>query len=204
MPKRGKYDRSQTARERKDEQREKLLEAATEVFAQRGYAGATVEAVIKKTGMSRRTFYEHFDDLRDLLNRVHDRAAALAFEFITAQTAEVKDPLARIRVGLEAFLGAIATRGDVARIVFREVRSAGPEWESRRELETTRYAATMMEAVAEAHAKGTLSRAPDEVTCYALATAVEGIAMRYLARGAEAHALEAVEPMFQLIIRAFR
>src|SRR5438094_8288096 len=103
MSKRGKYDRGQTARERKAEQREQLLEAATEVFAQRGFAGATVEAVIKKAGMSRRTFYEHFDDLLDLLNRVHDRAAALAFEFITAQTAQERDPRKRIRVGLEAF-----------------------------------------------------------------------------------------------------
>ena len=63
----GKYDRGRSPRERWDEQHTKLLEAATVVIARRGFGAAAVEGVIAQAGMSRRTFYEHFDDMHDLL-----------------------------------------------------------------------------------------------------------------------------------------
>ena len=37
----------------------RLLDAAGHVFAEMGWANATVEAIVTRAGMSRRTFYEH-------------------------------------------------------------------------------------------------------------------------------------------------
>ena len=79
---RGIYDRSRSQRERRQAQRDALLDAATTVFATRGFALATVELIVGAAGMSRRTFYEHFVDIRDILLRVHERAAQLAFGLV--------------------------------------------------------------------------------------------------------------------------
>ncbi|HVY97526.1 MAG TPA: helix-turn-helix domain-containing protein [Solirubrobacterales bacterium] len=46
-------------------QRERLIEAMTVVAARHGYAEASVARVIKQAGMSRATFYEHFEDRDD-------------------------------------------------------------------------------------------------------------------------------------------
>src|SRR5512142_3344759 len=86
-PGRGKYDRSRSPDERQKEQQRRLLEAAAHVFAEKGWADATVEAIVNRAGMSRRTFYEHFDDLRDCLLTLHDRVTRGAVRAIETQIA---------------------------------------------------------------------------------------------------------------------
>ncbi|MCC7109456.1 MAG: helix-turn-helix transcriptional regulator [Deltaproteobacteria bacterium] len=53
---RGRYDRSLSAAARKKDARRALVAAATAVFAERGYANASVEDVVREAGVSRRTF----------------------------------------------------------------------------------------------------------------------------------------------------
>jgi AcrR family transcriptional regulator len=190
---RGKYDRSQPA----------LLDAATTVFARSGFANASVESIVKRARMSRRTFYEHFKDLRDVLHQVHDRAADLAYAFISAQLDATPDPLERIRVGIHAYLGAIAANRDAARVVFREARSAGPEHEPRREAESQRYTNLLLDALKEAHRQGKIPAPPDETIAYALTTGIEGIALRYISRKEEEKAGEAAPALVELAFRAF-
>ena len=67
---RGRYDRSQTTEERRGEHRERLLDAATEVFAARGYAGTRVDDIVEHAGISRRTLYEDFDSVDAILTEV--------------------------------------------------------------------------------------------------------------------------------------
>ncbi len=199
----GKYDRRRTPRERWEEQHTKLLEAATVIFARRGFAAAAVEAVIAEAGMSRRTFYEHFDDMRDLLDQVCERASGTAYQMVEGLIRAEPDPVRRIRVGIDAWLGAIAAFPDAAKVVLREARSAGPEYEARRELETTRYASLLFEALAAAHAAGAIKRVPDEMSVYALTAALEAVAMRTLSRGRPQEIAEAAPQLYALILNAF-
>lgn len=200
---RGKYDRAQPAKERRAHQREALLDAATTVFAKAGFAQSSVEAIVKRARMSRRTFYEHFKDLRDVLNSVHERAADLAYAFISAQLEATPDPLERIRVGIHAYLGAISANRDAARVVLREARAAGPEYEPRRDAESQRYTNLLLEALREAHRTGQLPAAPDETIAYALTSGIEGVALRYIARKEEEKAAEAAPALVEMAFRAF-
>ncbi len=200
---RGKYDRGQSAKERRAQQHAALLDAATTVFARIGFAHASVESIVKRARMSRRTFYEHFKDLADVLHHVHDRAANIAFAMISAQLAATADPLDRIALGIHAYLGAIAANKEAARVVFREARSAGPEWEPRRERESQRYTHLLLEALHDAHRQGKISGPPDETIAYALTTGIEGVALRYISRNEEEKAAEAAPALVALAFRAF-
>ena len=42
--------------------RERILIAATELFLAEGYGSTTIEAVAARAGISKRTFYDRFDD----------------------------------------------------------------------------------------------------------------------------------------------
>jgi TetR/AcrR family transcriptional repressor of mexJK operon len=42
--------------------RERILKAATELFLDQGYGSTTIEAVATRAGISKRTFYDRFDD----------------------------------------------------------------------------------------------------------------------------------------------
>jgi len=79
MP-RGPYQKS-------DVTREKILSAATELFAQRGYAGTGVDRLAEKSGIAKTAIYYHFGNKEGLLAAVLDRAATVWIENIK-QSAE--------------------------------------------------------------------------------------------------------------------
>ncbi|WP_110205184.1 TetR/AcrR family transcriptional regulator [Nocardioides daejeonensis] len=53
--------------ERRELVRRRLEEGAVEVFAERGYAAASIDQVAKAAGLSRATFYLHFANKADLV-----------------------------------------------------------------------------------------------------------------------------------------
>ena len=55
-------------------QRERLLDAAAPAMADKGYAELTVRDLIDRAGVSRRTFYQLFDDKLDCVFAAHERA----------------------------------------------------------------------------------------------------------------------------------
>ena len=55
--------------------RTRLVDAAVEVFAERGYARATVDEIAERAGATRATFYLHFKAKRDVLFDLLDRSA---------------------------------------------------------------------------------------------------------------------------------
>ena len=202
-PRRGQHDRSLSGAERAAQQRRRLMRAGVKIFAHLGYGGATVDAIVREAGTSRRTFYEHFDDLRDLLLRLHEQAGTRAFRAVEQHVLAQDHPSDQLRAGVEAFLGLIDQFGDEARVLFREVSALGPEHQVRREALLGRFATLMFAGVARSYAMGIAKRPPDELRIFAFVAAIEAIGMRYVERGDEARALEAVEPLVDLIRRAF-
>jgi len=68
---------------RGDATRQQLLEAATAVLAERGYAGATTKEIAGRAGVSEGTIYRHFADKRELFGAVFANRNAADFEAVT-------------------------------------------------------------------------------------------------------------------------
>lgn len=203
-PGRGKYDRTRTPDEREREQLVRLLDAAGHVFAELGWADATVEAIVSRAGMSRRTFYEHFADLRDCLRIFHQRATRRAFRAVEMAVANA--PIAqgeRLRLGVAGFLGGIVAFPHVARVLFRVVREAGPEFEAEHEEMIGRFVKFFHEGLSVAHTAGRLTVRPDELQVFAVVSAMEAVAMRYVIRGEESKAMEAAPMFIDMVERTF-
>src|SRR4051794_41614955 len=115
---------------RQDRQRRRLNEAAAKVFARVGYADATAEAIAREAGMSKATFYEHFDNKEDCILALFDSATQTLLGAIAgvdaAEGAAKKDPHARYREGIVAFLEVLAANPDYAQTLLTEIIGAGP------------------------------------------------------------------------------
>lgn len=59
-------------RAQRAETREKLIEGAVKVFADKGYSSATVDDVLRESGVSRASFYAHFPSKIALISAVAD------------------------------------------------------------------------------------------------------------------------------------
>jgi AcrR family transcriptional regulator len=108
-------------------QRARMLTAMVEVCAERGAANVTVAHVVARSGVSRRTFYEQFDDREDCFLAAFDRA----IERITARVAPAFEDEScrrwsdRVRAGLGALLGFLDEDVGSARLCVVEVLGAG-------------------------------------------------------------------------------
>jgi AcrR family transcriptional regulator len=201
---RGKYDRSQTSAERAAERREALLDAATEVFAQKGYFATRVDDVVARAGISRRTLYDEIGSIETLLTEVYDRAVRIAMTMILERIMAATDPIARIHAGVTAYYDMVASNPSASKVVFDVYRHVGPEQAARYELNTSRFALILIDTINAAVAAGTLGRVPDEATAYALVKGLEAVGTRALHRGEAARLPEVAPAMARLIIEACR
>jgi len=53
--------------------RERILDIATDLFLTQGYGATSIEAIAKRAGISKRTFYHRFDDKADLFSAAAHR-----------------------------------------------------------------------------------------------------------------------------------
>jgi AcrR family transcriptional regulator len=100
--------------------RPELLDAALELFLERGYDGASMQAVADKAGVTKPVVYAAFkskDDLfRALLAREEERILAEiqgAFE-----NADLSDPETTLIEGFTGFLRAVGDSPDVYKLIF--------------------------------------------------------------------------------------
>ena len=71
----------------RDKRVAEILDAATAVFARRGYAAATVDAVAERAGVAKGTIYQYFESKEELLFAVFDRWTAQYFSRLQAKAA---------------------------------------------------------------------------------------------------------------------
>lgn len=116
-----------------ESQRERLLAAMARVVGRRGYQDAHVTEVVDRAGVSRRSFYEHFDGKQDCFGgayaREMERLAGAAVAAFEAESEWVDG----LRAGLGALLDALAAQPEIARACFVEIFGAGPSAGARRE-----------------------------------------------------------------------
>ena len=76
----------------------KILEHATEVFDEKGYAGASMRDLSRATGMSLAGLYYYFDSKEKLLYLIQKHTFTTIVDRLRARLEEVSDPEQRIRV----------------------------------------------------------------------------------------------------------
>ena len=76
--------------------REQLLDEASKLFAQLGYARATTSQLAKAAGVTEPIIYRHFDSKRDLFIALIERTAAMTLTHWEARLADAKDPTERL------------------------------------------------------------------------------------------------------------
>ena len=200
----GKYDRGLSAAERDRAQRAAILVAAAEVFAERGYAQTVVAEVVAQAGVSKSSFYKHFDSLADCLVQLYDDSIERIFSGLAPALAGFRDPVDRLRATIAGYLAMTGQNAPLALVLNREMVGVGRSYVERRDASMRRYAKVLADGVREAVAQGIVSREPDAITSLALVGGIEVVAMSYVDRGQEARILEATEPLVELVLRAFR
>jgi len=150
-------------------QRGRVVEAMREAIAEHGYSDASVADVIKRAGVSRKTFYAQFADKEDCFLAIYGdsmgRLQALTRDAFDAQDEWVP----ALRAGVTALLNALAYDPAVARLCFVDVLAAGPHAAAARNV-----AMRELEAILELGRGGEATGGADSPTPRALGMSMVG------------------------------
>jgi AcrR family transcriptional regulator len=175
-------------------QRGRLLDAVGRAVADRGYGGATIEDIVRRAGVSKMTFYEHFRDKEACFIAAYEAASAELLARVRAAQSAPAGWLARTRAGIRAYLRWLAGDPALARAFLIEVAAAGPRAAECRERLRDRWAELLRELQDEARLEiPSLPRLPAEIF-QALVAAVDDLVVRRI-RAAGAQELPELEPI---------
>jgi AcrR family transcriptional regulator len=188
---------------RQDRQRRRLNEAAATVFARMGYADATAEAIAREAGMSKATFYEHFDNKEDCICALFDTATERLLQAMQAAArgdgTATMEPRERIHQSIAAFLQVMADYPDYAQTLLVEIIGAGPRAMERRDRVLGAFAAYIDQRNQQDAEAGLVPRLASPDDAFAIVGAVVELASRQIRTGVPKDIRE-IEPIVERLI----
>lgn len=107
--------------------RQLILEAMVRVVGREGYKTTAVADVIEEAGVSRTTFYKHFEDKHECFLAAYDLVVERVLDAVITNCDPEQPWLERMRVGLTTVVELFALDPELARTAIVEVAAAGAD-----------------------------------------------------------------------------
>lgn len=179
-----------------ENQRERLVSGIIAAVAENSYSGATIATITKAAGLSRRTFYEHFDNKEACFVAAYDVVLAHVREATLGAAADQQSWTERVRAGLSGLLGALAAEPELASFFLIAPASAGDRIVDRHHLAMRQLVADLVEGAPQ-------SAEASETREQALAGGISRLVVGKLNAG-EVEALPELLPdLVELVLRPY-
>lgn len=112
------------AKRRTDDKRQRILDAAVSVFAQKGFFASRINDVASAAGIADGTVYLYFESKDDILIKLFDRVMGEHLEAARQEMKRVEDAAAKLRVIADHHLGLLSRNSDLAAVFQVELRQS--------------------------------------------------------------------------------
>ncbi len=109
------------------EHRTRVLEGMAQAVSRKGYADTTIADVVGQAGVSRRTFYEHFESKAECLIALYGAASHNALKVLRDAIEPSQPWPSQVERALRAYLDCLASNPVLVRTLFIEILHLGPE-----------------------------------------------------------------------------
>jgi AcrR family transcriptional regulator len=159
--------------------REKILEAATGVFAEKGYYEALVDEIAQVSKTSKGAIYFHFPSKEGLFAALMERLAERLLADVEGAIARKQGAVAKVQAALETVMEQLVRRRRLAKILL--VQSLHSPAFTRKRLELfERFARLIEKHLDEAIAEGSIAPIDSEVVAHAWLGAIYELTVRWL------------------------
>ncbi len=182
--------------------RDKILQAALEIFAEKGYHRALVDDIVRASRTSKGAVYHHFPNKEALFLALVDQFSARLAEAMAAAIGGAHGALGKVQAALTAGLETFARHRELARILLLESVSLGPAYQSKRLEVHERFASLIQAYLDDAVAEGSIPPLDTRVATLAWLGAVNEVVIQWLYRGRPDLMTEAVPALTPLLLRS--
>jgi AcrR family transcriptional regulator len=171
--------RGQTPERVAGQQKARLEAAMVEAVARHGYAGTTLRELVRLAGVSKSTFYEHFDSKQECFLATFDEIISQVTERVGSAYREEGDFREKLVAALTAFMNLVVNEPEAATLAMVESLTLGTAGVAHRERGSEAFEVMIRQSFDRSPAK-------DEVpatTVRAIASGIRGVVYRRLRAG---------------------
>ncbi|MDO8214034.1 TetR/AcrR family transcriptional regulator [Conexibacter sp. CPCC 206217] len=183
----------------RDTPRERLVCGINAAVAEKGYGPTTIADVVRHARVSKRTFYEHFDDKQACFLAAYDTASAHVLGAMSAAAAADAPWQQRVDLVVAAYLSAMAARPELTQTFLIEILGAGPAGLARRREAIERFAAQLVLLGADFRREQPDLRELTPALATAVVGAVNELVLGAVERGRASELTELRQPAVELI-----
>jgi AcrR family transcriptional regulator len=133
------------------------MRAMVDLVGTQGYGATTVAEVIARAEVSRKAFYEHYENKQDCFLAAYDAAVAQGFERVAGAAREAAGVQQEFGSGLGALFERAVESPSVQRVVLMEIAALGPAGIERREQLISTYEGLLRESLGASPRPGTIA-----------------------------------------------
>ncbi len=163
--------------------RERILKAAIEVFATKGYHDAKVDDIVSESHTSKGAFYFYFPSKRDIFLALSDMFADLLERRLRQAFEGHSSGLEQMNAALESLLGLFAQHRALAKIALIQAVGLGAIFEERRRAILDRLTQLVRSRLDQAVAEGSIPPQPTEIVARAWIGALGEIVTHWIYTG---------------------
>lgn len=191
-----------TATRDKDATRQRLLDAAEQVFAEKGYHGAGVEDIIRVSESSKGGFYFHFPNKQAIFLALVDALVPKLAAAVDRAIAAESDPVAQLDAALRTVLETFARHRKLSKILLIEAVGLGHGFDEKLMRTRSRFAAMIQGYLDRAVAAGAIAPQDTETVAWAWFGALNEIVVRWLATGQPRRLEDTLPALRTLLLRS--
>ncbi len=133
---------------------ERLLRAATRLFAERGYEGTSVQEVVAAAGVTKGAMYHYFGSKDDLLYEIYGRVLRMQTEHLVRIASRDAPVVERVRAAAaDVIVTSVANLDDTV-IFFRSIHQLSEDKQRAVRAERRRYHEIFRDMVAQGQGEG--------------------------------------------------
>ncbi len=178
----GAMDDQTTSRD-PEQTRGRILDAALDVFARKGYHEASVDEIVDQSHTSKGSIYFHFPNKQRLFLALVDKFADVLERHVKESIAHEQAGMRRVRAALEAVLNTFSKYRSLAKILLVQAVGLGSAFEEKRLEVHQRFALLIQHYLDQAVEVGDIAPVDTELVAYAWMGAINELVIRWVYTG---------------------
>jgi TetR/AcrR family transcriptional regulator, fatty acid metabolism regulator protein len=163
--------------------RDRILDAALNIFSSQGYHETKMDEIVKEAGTSKGSIYFHFPNKERLFIALVDQFADVLERRATDAIQHAPQGMARVQAALESVLETFAKYRRPAKILLVQAVGLGSLFEKKRLDVTDRFAALIKRYLDEAVAMGEIAPVDTAVVSHAWMGAIYNVVIQWVYTG---------------------
>ena len=163
--------------------RERILDAALNIFSNQGYHDTRLDEIVKEAGTSKGSIYFHFPNKERLFIALVDQFADVIERRAVEAIQQAPQGMARVSAALHSVLETFGKYRRPAKILLVQAVGLGSVFEKKRLGVTDRFAALIKRYLDEAVAMGEIAPIDTEVVAHAWMGAIYNVVIQWVYTG---------------------